>query len=328
VNEQPPASPAPPPVAHLEFKAALLLALLALLLAGSVLYVMYARGVFEATQQLVLVADDSEGVTVGMDMTFSGFPIGRVRRIELAEDGSARIVIDVPKKDARWLRESSVFTLVRGLVGNVAIRAYSGVLADPPLPDGAERRVLVGDATAEIPQLVAASRDLVRNLTTLSNSDSPLTATLGNVQAATERLKGRHGALGLLLGNDEDAKKLLAALDRTNALLARVDGLTARIDGMVARADAQVFGPEGVMPETRAAIVQLNGTLADARNTLKQADKLLAEAQAVATNAKVASSDLGTLRAEVEASLRKVDRLVDEINRRWPFARDTELKLR
>ena len=328
MNEQPPASPAPPPVAHLEFKAALLLALLALLLAGSVLYVMYARGVFEATQQLVLVADDSEGVTVGMDMTFSGFPIGRVRRIELAEDGSARIVIDVPKKDARWLRESSVFTLVRGLVGNVAIRAYSGVLADPPLPDGAERRVLVGDATAEIPQLVAASRDLVRNLTTLSNADSALSTTLGNVQAATERLKGRHGALGLLLGNDEDAKKLLAALDRTNALLARVDGLTARIDGMVARADAQVFGPEGVMPETRAAIVQLNGTLADARNTLKQADKLLAEAQAVATNAKVASSDLGTLRAEVEASLRKVERLVDEINRRWPFARDTELKLR
>jgi phospholipid/cholesterol/gamma-HCH transport system substrate-binding protein len=276
----------------------------------------------------VLVADDSEGVTVGMDMTFSGFPIGRVRRIELAEDGSARIVIDVPKKDARWLRESSVFTLVRGLVGNVNIRAYSGVLADPPLPDGAERRVLVGDATAEIPQLVAASRDLVRNLTTLSNADSALSTTLGNVQAATERLKGRHGALGLLLGNDEDAKKLLAALDRTNALLARVDGLTARIDGMVARADAQVFGPEGVMPETRAAIVQLNGTLADARSTLKQVDKLLAEAQAVATNAKVASSDLGTLRAEVEASLRKVERLVDEINRRWPFARDTELKLR
>jgi len=327
VNQHPPASPEPP-VAHLEFKAALLLVLLVLLLVGSVLYVMYARGVFEATQRLVLVADDSEGVTVGMDMTFSGFPIGRVRRIELAEDGAARILIDVPKKDARWLRESSVFTLVRGLVGNVAIRAYSGVLSDPPLPDGAVRRVLVGDATAEIPQLVAAARDLVRNLAALSNADSALTATLGNVQAATERLKGRHGALGVLLGNDDDAKKLIAALDRTNALLARVDGLAARVDGLLAKADVQVFGPEGVMPETRAAIVQLNGTLADARNTLKQADKLLAEAQAVATNAKVASADLGTLRAEVESSLRKVEQLVNEINRKWPFARDTELKLR
>jgi len=38
----------------------------------------------------------------------------------------------------------------------------------------------VGDATAEIPQLVAATRDLVRNLTALSNADSALTAALGN----------------------------------------------------------------------------------------------------------------------------------------------------
>jgi phospholipid/cholesterol/gamma-HCH transport system substrate-binding protein len=328
VNEQPTASPTAPPVAHLEVKAALLLVLLVLLLAGSVLYVMYARGVFQATQRLVLVADDSEGVTVGMDMTFSGFPIGRVRRIELAEDGSARILIDVPKKDARWLRESSVFTLVRGLVGNVNIRAYSGVLGDPPLADGATRRVLVGDATAEIPQLVAATRELVRNLSALSGAESALNATLGNVQAASERLKGRHGALGVLLGNDEDAKKLVAALDRTNALLARVDGLAARVDGVVAKADAQVFGPDGLLPETRAAIVQLNGMLTDARGTLKKADALLAEAQAVATNAKVASADLGVLRAEVESSLRKVERLVNEINRKWPFASDTELKLR
>ncbi len=37
---------------------------------------------------------------------------------------------------------------------------------------------------------------------------------------------------------------------------------------------------------------------------------------------------LGALRAEVEASLRKVEQLVNEVNRLWPFARDTELKLR
>ena len=65
---------------------------------GSGLYLLYARGAFEPTQTLVLTADDSEGVVVGMDMTFSGFPIGRVRRIELAEIGNARIVVDVPRK--------------------------------------------------------------------------------------------------------------------------------------------------------------------------------------------------------------------------------------
>jgi phospholipid/cholesterol/gamma-HCH transport system substrate-binding protein len=313
-------APPPPPVAHVEFKAALLLLLMLALVCGSVLYVLYARGAFESTQRLVLVAEDSEGVRVGMDLTFSGFPIGRVRRIELGADGTARILIDVPQKDAHWLRESSIFTLVRGVVGNTNLRAFSGILTDPPLADGAVRKVLIGDAAAELPRVVSAARELLQNLTTLSGAESPLNTSLGNVQALTERLKGPHGALGVLLGNDKDADKLIATLERTNALLERLDGLAAK-------ADTQVFGPDGVMRDARATVVQLNGLLADARATLKKADGVLAEAQAVAGNARVATTDLDALRAEVELSLRKVEHLVDEVNRKWPFARDTQLKL-
>ena len=73
------------------------------------------------------MAEDSEGVGVGMDLTFAGFPIGRVHRIELAADGNARILIDVPVKDAHWLRTSSVFTLVRGVVGGTNIDRKSVV---------------------------------------------------------------------------------------------------------------------------------------------------------------------------------------------------------
>ena len=315
----PPAPPAPPaPVPYLELKAALLLALLALLVGGATLYLLYARGTFEATQRLVLLVDDSEGVRVGMDMTFSGFPIGRVRRIELAADGNARIVIDVPKKDAHWLRQSSMFTLVRSLVGSANLRAYSGVLADPPLPDGAERKVLVGDTAAELPILVASARELIQNLTRLTASDSALATSLAHVQELSERLKGPQGALGVLLGNEADAKKLGTALERVNTLL-------ARLDGMAAKADTQVLGPDGLLKESRATIVQLNAVLGDARATLKKVDGVLAEAQAVAANARVATTDLGALRGEVDATVRKVEQLVDEVNRKWPFARDTEL---
>jgi phospholipid/cholesterol/gamma-HCH transport system substrate-binding protein len=67
--------------------------------------------------------------------------------------------------------------------------------------------------------------------------------------------------------------------------------------------------------------------LADARNSLKKVDSLLQEAQGIASNTREATTDLGALRAEVEASLRKVEHLVNEVNRKWPFARDTEIKL-
>ena len=301
------------PVAYVELKAMLLLLLMTLLICAFLLYVMFARGVFENTQPLVLVADDSEGVIVGMDLTFSGFPIGRVQRIELAPDGKARILIDVPLKDARWLRTSSVFTIERSMVGETRIRAFSGVLSDPPLAPDAVRTVLRGDSSEEIPRLMVLARALLENLETITAKESSLSASLANIEKATAGLSGRYGLMGGALGGDENARKIIQMLDRVNALLAKTE--------------QRVFGHSGVMDEAQATIVQLNAVLGDARASLKKVDAVLAEAQAVGANARVATTDLGLLRAEVDASLRKVGSLVDEINRKWPFTRDTELKL-
>lgn len=311
------------PVAYLELKAVMLLLFTLALIVGSGLYLLYARGAFEPTQTLVLTADDSEGVVVGMDMTFSGFPIGRVRRIELAQTGNARIVVDVAQKDAHWLRESSVFTLVRGVVGGTNIRAYSGILTDPPLPAGAVRPVLRGDATAEIPQLMASARELLGNLNALTAQDAALGSSLANVQALTQRLNGPGGALGVLMGNEADARKIITTLERTNTLLARLDGLAKQ-------ADRQVFGENGkdaLVPDLRASVGQLNALLAETRNSLKKVDAVLVEAQAIGANTREATTDLGALRADVESNLRKVESLVNDIQRKWPFARDTEIRL-
>lgn len=299
--------------AHVEAKAAILLVLIGALVAAFVLYVMYARGVFESTQRLVLVTDDSSGVIPGMDMSFAGFAIGRVRQVELAADGKVQILVDVPRKDAKWLRTTSVFTLERSIVGETRLRAFSGILTDPPLPPGATREVLRGDATADIPRMVASARTLLENLETMTRTDSHINASLAHIDALTGRLSGRYGLLGGALGGDEEARKLLQTLDHVNAILGKTD--------------KRVFGRNGVMDETQAAIVQLNGVLQDARASLKKVDAVLAEAQAVGANARVATQDLGSLRGEVDASLRKVNRLVDEINRKWPFARSTEIKL-
>jgi phospholipid/cholesterol/gamma-HCH transport system substrate-binding protein len=298
---------------HVEAKALFLLVLIGALIVAFFLYVMYARGVFEKTQELVLVADDSSGVIPGMDMSFAGFPIGRVRQVELGKDGKVNILVDIAQNDAKWLRTTSVFTLESSVVGETRLRAYSGVLTDPPLPDHAQRPVLRGDAAAEIPRLLATARTLLENLETMTRADSHIGNTLANVDALSGRLSGRYGVLGTALGGDAEAEKLLQTLHR--------------IDTLLAKTDQRVFGKKGVMDDAQSAIRELNGLLADARGTLQKADGVLAEAQAVAKNAHAATDDLGRLRGEVDASLRKVNRLVDEINRKWPFKQDTEIKL-
>jgi phospholipid/cholesterol/gamma-HCH transport system substrate-binding protein len=317
---QQPEPGAAPPVRHLELKATLLLLFTVALIGGSIFYLLYARGFFEETQRLVLTTDDAEGVVVGMDMTFSGFPIGRVRRVELAETGNVRILIDVARKDAHWLRTSSVFTLVRGLVGGTAIRAFSGILADPPLPDGAVRPVLRGDATAELPRVLEAAREVLDNLNAITGQDGALRASLTNVQDVTAKLKGPGGALDVLFGNRADANKVLAALDRTNALL-------ARLDTVVGKADTQVFGPQGVMDDTRATMRELQALLVQTRASVGKLDAVLVEARGIGANVRGATTDLDALRGEVDANLRKLEGMINELNRKWPLARDTEVKL-
>ena len=318
--ERPRDDEAPKPIAHVGLKAGLLLAALVLLVLGSVVFLLYARGVFEPTQRLTLVADDSEGVVVGMDLTFAGFPIGRVRGVELGDDGKAHIHIDVPKKDARWLKASSVFVLARSLVGGTNLRAYSGILTDPALPDGAVRSVLRGDSTEEIPKLVASVKELVTNLTALTAENSELGQTLANLNAASARLNGQRGVLGMLFGNERDAQRVVTTLERTNALLARLDGMTVK-------ADTQLFGERGVLPEVRDTVQQLRGLLDQTGASLKKVDSILADAQTIAGNAKTATDDLGALRTEVDTNLRKIEQMVNELNRRWPFAREVEIKL-
>ncbi|THC41940.1 MlaD family protein [Massilia sp. Mn16-1_5] len=299
--------------AHVETKAIILLAVLAALIVAFVLYVMYARGVFEATQKLVLTTENSEGVIPGMDMTFAGFPIGRVRLVDLAKDGKVQIVIDVSKSDAKWLRASSVFTLERSVVGETRLRAFTGVLDDAPLPDGAVRPVLRGDVTAEIPGLVATARSLLNNLESMTAEGGSVAGSLENVQTLTGRLSGKYGLLSGALGDDE-AKKFVGTLQRLDALLAKTD--------------QRLYGKKGLADDAQAAVVELQGVLADARGTLKKVDAVLVEAQAVGANARVATEDLGALRGEVDASLRKVNRLVDQLNRKWPFAgKNEEIKL-
>ena len=292
---------------NLQFRVGLLVGLAVVLGAGFVIYALYARGVFEDTQHLTLIADNGEGVDIGMDLTFSGFPIGRVKRLALDEQGRARIQIDVPRSDAHWLRETTIFTLERGLVGAARIRAYSANLRDPALPEGAVRNVLRGDTQEEIPRMVATLRSALENVEQLTASGGDLQTTLGNVRALSERT--------------------VATIDRVNTLVASVDKLVGKTDSLMAKTEQRLFAQGGIIDGTGQAVEQLNGLLTGVRDSLKRADAILADAEATSSQARSATTDLAALRAEVDASVHKISGLIDEINRKWPFERKTEIRL-
>ena len=323
-----------PRVKHLGLKVGVILTLIPVMAIGLLLYSLYARGVFDRTQALTLLAADAEGVAVGMPIMFSGFPIGQVSSMALDERGRVRIEVRIKVKDARWLRTSSEFSLEKQILGGAKIRAVSPKMQDPPLPAGSERPLTGKDSAQDIPQLIARANSILQNIDEIIRPDSSFNQALANLKLVTERMAGEYGVLAGVTGSPERAKKVIDTVDSVHALLASLKGVTARADGVLAKTDDSMFGQGGVMEEAKKSMVQFNTILAEVRDSLKKADAVLATAQAAAvdfqsaaTNVKDATTDLGALRTEVDDSIRKVNGLIDEINRKWPFARKTEIKL-
>lgn len=323
-----------PRIRHLRVKVGLLLAAFPVILGALVLYTLHARGVFEPTRSVMLVARDAEGLSAGVPVTFSGFPIGEIKRIQLTDDGLVRVELRINEKDARWLRQSSTFSFEKQLLGKQRIRVTSPRMADPPLAPDAVTTLRIEDATQNLPELVNGAKAVIDDLRQLTRPGSHLTLMLADLRAVAGRLNGDYGVMEGLTGSPERAQEMLDTSKRINRLVTSLDGVAIRLDTLLATSDRKVLGDGGLVDDARRSTEQVNALLGEVRTSLKRADDVLANAQAASANAKVvsenlkeSSTDLSKLRAEVDDSVQKVNRMLLEINRKWPLARDSKVRL-
>jgi len=330
--ERPPVRPQG--IRHLRLKVGMLLTLVPLGIVALTGYALHARGVFDPARRFVLTAAAVDGVDIGMPVTVSGFPIGTVSGMGLAENAEAWIEITVRERDARWLRTSTTFSLSRPLVGSATIQAATRRMQDPPLPAGSRRELVVEDATHDIPVVLARVNEILANVSRITGTDSTLDRSLAHIETVTSRMAGPRGVMEGLTGNADSAAKLLRSLDQLNTLTLTLNGTARRLDRLLASADAKVLGRDGLTDEARKAIVHADAVLADLRTSVGKLDAGLENARqatgdikAISASAREATSDLVALRAEVDASLAKTHQLLRDLNRKWPFARDPALTL-
>ena len=311
----------------LHFKVGLF-ALAALLLgAAFVVYLLHARGFFEKTYDLQLAASSADGVAPGVPLVFSGIEVGSVTTLELNDNGGIVIHAELLERNAKWLKQNSTFTLDKPFVGGAKIRIDSPDLSAPALPDHSTMLLLTADISKEIPALVERIKAILANVEHLTRKEGEINATLANVKTVTGRMTGEYGMLEGMLGSPEKARAVTDSLDKTRALITKLDGLALKMDGMAAKTDQWLFAPNGVAEHTRESLAQVRLMLNDAQSSLKKADALMTNAVEISANIKDGTQDIARLRAEIDDAVRKANALVNEINKKWPFARDPEVKL-
>jgi phospholipid/cholesterol/gamma-HCH transport system substrate-binding protein len=311
----------------LHFKVGLFAAGSLLLAAAFMVYLLHARGFFEHTFRLQLAASSADGVAPGVPVVFSGIEIGRVTTLGLNDSGGIIIRAEFLERNAKWLKENSTFILDKPIVGGAKIRVESPDLNAPALPDNATMLLLTSDISKEIPVLVERVKAILANVEHLTRKDGEINATLANVKTVTGRMTGEYGVLEGVLGTPEKARAVTDSLDKTRALITKLDGLALKMDGMAAKTDQWLFAPDGVAEHTRESLAQVRLMLNDAQSSLKKADALMSNAVEISANLNEGTQDIARLRAEIDDAVRKANALVNEINKKWPFARDPEVKL-
>lgn len=304
----------------LHFKVGLFAAASLVLAAVFIVYLLHARGFFEKIFHLQLAAASADGVAPGVPVVFSGIEIGRVTTLGLNENGGIIIHTEFLSRNAKWLKENSSFTLDKPIVGGAKIRVDSPDLRAPALPDNATMLLLTSDISKEIPALVERVKAILANVEYLTRKDGEINATLTNVKTVTGRMAGEYGVLEGVLGSPEKARAVTDSLDKTRALIAKLDAMTAKTDQWL-------FAQDGMAEQTKASLAQVRLMLNDAQSSLKKADAVMANAVEISANVKDGTQDIAKLRAEIDDAVRKANGLINEINKKWPFAREPEVKL-
>lgn len=297
----------------MHFKVGLFAAGSLLLGAMFLIYLLHARGFFEGSYHLQLAAGSADGVAPGIPVVLSGIEIGSVTSLGLNDGGGIVIHAAFRERNARWLKETSTFTLDKPIVGGAKIRVESPDFDAPALPDNSTVLLVSSDITKELPLLVERVKAILSNVEHLTRKDGEVEATLANVETVTQRMTGEYGILEGLLGSPEKARAVTDSLGRTRDLIARLDSITAKTDRWL-------YAQEGVAE-------QVGQMLADAQASLKKADALMANAVDISADVKEGTRDIAALRAEIDEAVRRTNELVNEINNKWPFAREPEVKL-
>jgi phospholipid/cholesterol/gamma-HCH transport system substrate-binding protein len=315
-------------IRHLRLKSWLLVLIAPVAMVALAAYALHARGFFEASHHFFLQTRDAQGIDAGTPLTFSGVPLGRVRALSLTADGDVRIEIVVRERDARWLTQSSTFSLARPLVGAARIEVSTGDRNAPLLAAAAVRPLATGDAMESLPAIVERVDEVLRQAQALTSAEGSLARSLAHLESVTARMAGPGGALEVVTGDADAGRRLVRGIDEIQGLAASLGRVSARLDRVIAEADRKLLGRDGPADEARKAMVQLGAVMTDLRATAGKLDAVLenakaasADLRALSAGAKDAGGDLADLRAQVDDSVRRADDLLREMNRKWPFAK-------
>ncbi|HVO65907.1 MAG TPA: MlaD family protein [Syntrophales bacterium] len=273
-----------------EFKVGLFVVVTSILIIACVIYLAYSKGFFTREYIYTLSSKTGEDLTEGMPVLFSGYKIGRVETLELNDQGILLIKIRIPEQHAKWIRSDSTFSFYKPLIGSSRLIVTTEHLNSPEL------------SPKTIPEIVVVN-DINETIKKVQPILEKVDKVVTNIEKITSTLAKRDTLIEMAVGTPESAKSVNESLKKIRDILAKTD--------------EQVYGNDGVLSIVR-------NILKDILTKLGKIDTALDNVIKISADTADSTKDLKVLRAEIDATVNSIGKLVNEIDNKIPFKKEPE----
>lgn len=254
---------------------------------------------FGKTNRLEAVFNNVNGLELGNNVRYSGISVGTVRGIQMINDTTIRVNMNIDKAIFPYIKKDAVATISSdGLVGNMIINIIPGNGNKPSVEPGDEIQTFNRVRT----------EDMLTTLNITNKNAAKLTENL--LKITNEIIKGK-GTLGSLINDTIIAKDLGETMRYLKLTTKSASEALAKIDKIVSSLDNK-DNVLGIMKDTAVAN-NLKNTIANLEKSTTEINKVVTNLNATILNIKDGKGAINYLSNDQEL-VQKIDSTMTNIN--------------
>lgn len=268
-----------------------------IVLAAVAVAVLDRMDIFREDYCLQVLFEQSKGINVGTLVKINGVDVGKVSKIELTENGSALLELQLAKRFSPHITSTSVAfpTRDQNIISDRIIMITHGV-GGHELENG---DFLRADEAQDIETFVANANAVMARIN----------ATLNTVDSALGMVIDTNRTLGAIIGKDEVYREIQAQLDKLDVITTRANALLGEVDKdfvqpISAKTDQLMGSAIDIAGKGSAAMDNVNDLVKRVNETFDQVTVLMERVSA--------------LLASGEDKLERADDLMNGVSGMWP----------
>lgn len=279
-----------------------------------------AATLFAEKFTVIAYMKNAQGVAEDTKITISGVDVGRVRALDVAEDNTIRMELEILERYHGLVREDSRAALSKlSMIGKASIEIGAGSADRPLLPDGG---IILVDEPLSIDQIMADIAPALRNaqrtlerINQIADAVDPKVVarlmqsaqvTTNNMEKLTTQMAQGKGGIGQLM-SDQGVERDVATSVRM--LAATLEQTQQRM---------QQLGP--VLDDAQAASAEVRKASADLPQLIDETHRLVAQLNTTMGTVNYEMQQLPDLVVKTRQLMEQVDRTLRALQSTWPIS--------